>query len=111
MSTNEKKRDLVTSHTTERGWPMVGIDTAAIVDHLFQEHQWILEPWQARVVAARLETLASQLVRVAGDVEHRRCGLLDPTEVGAFEQVVVWAKSGPEEATQEIAAVVVGGAQ
>lgn len=107
-----KKKDLVTSVTTPKGWPMVGLDADRIVAHLLQEHQQpILEPWQARIIAARLETLASQLVRTAGDVEHRRCGLLDPTEVGAFEEVVGWEKSGPEGATQELPAVVEGGAR
>jgi len=87
MSNSEKRKVFV--HTTPRGWPLVGLDAAAIVEHILAEKSWKLEPWQARVVAARLETLASEFVRRAAEVEHARCRIMgatdDKTEPGACE--------------------------
>lgn len=87
MSNSENRKVFV--HTTPRGWPLVGITPAAIVEHILAEKSWQLEPWQARMIAARLETLASDFVRRAAEVEHSRCRIMgagdDKTEPGVVE--------------------------
>jgi hypothetical protein len=65
---------LTTVHFTLAAWPMVGLFVG--------KTDIILEPWQAREIANRLQTIAERLVRNAANVEGQRAAVMSDPKFG-----------------------------